>query len=157
MPQWGKAVDEDLQNDIPHLMEALAAVKGVQELARSGKAMGDSLQSYVAFESESPHARQLFDRYDAKQLEILFGVSGVKSIGNKRSLPELQNTEWSFQKQVELLGENVRVWVYAPQLAKCARCWRYAAPVHADDGQALCGRCEGVIEDLKVRRPELFV
>jgi len=156
-PLWDKALDEQLKLDIPHLMEALATVKSTQELARSEEKMGDSLQSYVAFEAKSTKVRDLFKRYGTEQLEILFGVSGVKIVSDMASVSELGQVEWSYEGQVELLGQKARVWVYEPQLAKCVRCWRYAAPVDVDEGRALCGRCEGVMEDLKETKPEPFV
>lgn len=160
MPPLEKIIDEDIKPDIPHLMDALAAIKAVLELARRQGKIGDPLQSYVAFESSSPHSQNFLICYEPKQLEILFGVSAVKLISGKSILPELRDAAWSFKKDVMLVGERVRVWAYPPQLKKCARCWRYAAPVLAkpeeQEGEGLCGRCEGVIEDLRERRPELF-
>ncbi len=147
---WENTIDENVKTDIPHLMTALAAIKTIQERARSEKAMGDSLQSNIAFESASPHPLHLFNRYNTHDLESLFNVSGINIINNKSSLSELQTAQWAYEKSVSLCGEDVRVWVYAPPLKKCVRCWRYAAPVDdgVEEGRALCGRCEGVVGDL---------
>lgn len=151
------SMDEQVRSDIPYLMEALATVKSTQELARLDKKMGDSLQSYVCIESESVKIRSLFERYDTEQLKILFGVSGVTFITNEASSSELRKAEWSYEKEIDLCGQKVRVWVHEPQLAKCVRCWRYAAPVEVAEAEALCERCEGVMENLKETKPELFV
>lgn len=147
---------DELDDDIPQLMRAVAAVKGAQEDARTAKLMGDSLQSWVWLDPKTDKARDLFDRY-SEILETLFGVSKV-SRGHLK-INDLDRFGWSRLVDFDIGGgqnHSVTAHVYAPQQAKCTRCWKYSAPTEAKEEEALCKRCEGVVGDLKKVKPELF-
>lgn len=158
--------NEELQEDIPILMQANAAIKTAQEISRNEGRMGSSLQSFVCIEVKPPAvsefveekestALRVFDRYLA-DLETIFVVSKVDVRFD--SVPSwVADAEWSYVTEFDVGGEKVCAHVYAPQKAKCIRCWRYAAPVASDSQTALCDRCEGVIEKLEVEKPELFL
>lgn len=158
--------NEQLEEDLPILMQVNAAIKTAQEIARNERKMGSSLQSYVLIEVKQPSiseyqeeqessAFQVFHRYLA-DLETIFVVSKVDiSFG---SVPlYVADVEWSYVTEFDVGGEKVRAHIYAPQKAKCVRCWRYAAPVESDSQAALCDRCEAVIEKLQVEKPGLFL
>lgn len=148
-------IDDDHRNsDVSPLMEISATVKSTQEIARSGKDMGDSLQSFVCVEANSAKVWNLFDRYDMEQLAIIFGVSGFTYTHKCHSAPERRQTRWCHIGRCNILGEEVLTHVYEPSLAKCGRCWRYTAPVGVEP--ALCTRCEGVMKELQKTSPDLF-
>ena len=155
-PHWQPTIYSQLEVDVPQLKEALAVVKGIQETARSQKKMGDSLQSFVCFESDSTKVRELFGRYDSEQLQNLFGVSSFKYTDSRDLLPEILKAGWAYTECVKIVGDEVRVHVYEPQAAKCVRCWRYMAPLVAHEAESLCSRCEIIIVDLRKSTPELF-
>lgn len=158
--------NEQLQEDLPILMQANDAIKAAQEIARNERKMGSSLQSFVLIEVKQPSishfmeeqestAFRVFHRYLA-DLETIFVVSKVDvRLG---SIPAcVANAEWSYVTEFDVIGEKVCAHIYAPQKAKCVRCWRYAAPEESDSQMALCDRCEGVIGKLQVEKPELFL
>lgn len=158
--------NEQLQKDLPILMQANAAIKTAQEMARNERKMGSSLQSFVLIEVKQPSVSQdmeerestafrVFDRYLA-DLETVFVVSRVDiSFGSVPSC--VADAEWSYVTEFDVSGEKVCAHIYAPQQAKCVRCWRYAVPVESNDQTALCDRCEDVIGKLRVAKPELFL
>ena len=157
--------NEELERDLPTLKQANAAIKSAQERARSERKMGSSLQSFVLIEVkqdstlpcterlQSP-AFQIFNQYLA-ELETIFVVSKVDiSLGFVPSV--VVEADWSYVSEFDVNGEKVCAHIYAPQKAKCVRCWRYAAPVGLSDQTALCDRCETVVETLRAEMPELF-
>ena len=160
--QWH---NEQLEKDLPILMQANAAIKTAQEIARNERKMGSSLQCFVLIEVKQPSisqstedresaAFQVFDRYLA-DLETIFVVSKVDvSFGLVPSC--VVDSEWSYVTEFNVSGEKVCAHIYAPQKTKCVRCWRYVAPVEPNSQTALCDRCEGVIGKLQVEKPELF-
>ena len=152
---WSSETYSQLLFDYPQLTEAHAIVKVVQERARNEKRMGDSLESYVCFETESTKARDLFTRYHKDQLQVLFGVSGLEVVNDVAHLPELSQAAWSFKERVKILGEEVVVHVYEPHMAKCIRCWRYVAPVRGF-GVSICGRCEELVGEQNWEDSESF-
>lgn len=157
--------NEQLHKDLPVLMQTKAAITAAQETARGGKKMGSSLQSFVLIEVKQPSIPQsadelestvfqLLNRYLA-DLETLFVVSKVDlSLGSIPSF--VTDAAWSHVTEFDVGGEIICVHVYAPQKAKCVRCWRYAAPMDSSDRAALCERCETVTDALRVEKPELF-
>ena len=153
-------VRADLSTHAPMFMKMLAAVQNAQEQARSDKKMGSSVQSYVTFEiygkgdgSDPEDALALFFCKYAKDLANILVTSKVDYVfGHQLSL----KAEWCYTKEFELLGQKVVAHVYTPTMQKCVRCWRYLAPVEALKEEALCGRCEGVFEELRSSQPELF-
>ena len=147
-PVWREADRAQLTIDIPHVLEARDAIKGVQEIARHEKRMGDSLESCACLEIRSTIARNIFSRYDITQLQTIFGVSGLKVVSDISDFPEIRQAGWSYQGQFEVEGDEICVHVYEPQLAKCPRCWRYAAPEGIGREETLCERCEEVVGDM---------
>ena len=143
-PDRDPEADNQLPFDYVQLMEAHVAVKAIQERARNEKRMGDSLESYVCFETESSKARTLLSRYPIDQLQVLFGVSGLQVVNDIVHLPELGEAAWVFSERVRILGKEVIVHVYEPQLAKCVRCWRYVAPLRGSE-VSICGRCKELV------------
>lgn len=158
--------NEQLEEDLPILMQANAAIKAAQELARNERKMGSSLQSFVLLEVKQPFIPepteeqespvfQVLNRYFA-DLKTIFVVSKVDiNFGCVRQ--HVAEAEWSYVSDFDVGREKVCAHIYAPQKAKCVRCWKYAAPLESDSQTALCVRCEGVIEKLQVERPELFL
>ena len=143
-----------LDNDVPILMQTLAAVQSVQEQARSAKKMGSSLQSFVMLQLEPGKDTSLLSRYEG-DLETIFVASKVEFCTGP--LPNNVTTaEWSYQSRFTLYENVVTVHVYAPQSSKCVRCWRYKAPINAKKEEALCQRCESIMEELRVERPKIF-
>lgn len=173
-----------LDKEIPALMNLLATVQRLQEQARSAKQMGSSLQSFVLLQLESGKSSSLLDRCTEEDLETLLVVSQVQIIrtdsssASSSSLPaNVTSAEWIYTSTFshshtqrveghknETTDTEMTVHVYAPQRAKCVRCWRYKAAVPAEDvtkqdeaETLLCQRCEGVVEELRLERAELFV
>ena len=149
-----------LDIDVMELMKARAAIKGAQELSRNDKNMGDSLQSYVLFDIEAApsqatnRALDLLIRY-GNDLEDILGVSKVSVHDNRTLSSELSKAQWSYPVEFDIFGQSVKARVYEPQLAKCVRCWKFKAPVTIKE-EALCERCESVVGELRLSKPELF-
>ena len=152
--------NEQLEQDLPYLMQANAAVKVAQETARSEKKMGSSLQSDVIFQFEGSSkegessALDVLARYH-DGLETLLVVSKVDICAGP--LPaHISTAEWAYKADFDVEGCRVTAHVYSPRKAKCVRCWKYTAPVKAREEEALCNRCEVVVEGLRQTKPELF-
>ena len=145
-----------LEQDIPALMKALAAVKSTLEIVRLSEKIGSSLDAYACFETQSTKVLDLFDRYGVHQLQPFFGVSNFHYLSNAADLPELHRAKWSHSGKLEILGAEVQVHLYQPQLAKCDRCWKHIAPMVEVGEQALCGRCDSVLEEMRKETPETF-
>ncbi len=152
--------NQQLALDLPFLMQANAAVKSAQERARSEKKMGSSLQSDVMFqcedsttESGSP-ALEVLARYRG-DLEKLLVISDL-DLCTGPVPAHVSVAEWAYQADFDIGGSKVVAHVYSPQKAKCVRCWKYTAPVEAPEQEALCRRCEAVVEGLRYNNPELF-
>lgn len=156
--------NKTLARDLPILMQANAAIKSAQEIARSEKKMGSSLESFVLIEvKERPCLQRtksiesvvhkIFQRY-LTELETIFVVSKVDvSFG---TMSAVVDADWSYKAYFQVNDEKVCVHIYAPQKGKCVRCWRYAAPIVASSETALCDRCDTIIERLRTEEPELF-
>ena len=150
-----------LDIDVMELMKARAAIKGAQELSRNDKNMGDSLQSYVLFDIEAApsqatnRALDLLIRY-GNDLEDILGVSKVSVHDNRTLSSELSKAQWSYPVEFDIFGQSVKARVCEPQLAKCVRCWKFKAPVTIKKEEALCERCESVVGELRLSKPELF-
>ena len=148
----------DLANvklDLPIFKDLLKAVQGLQEQARSDKKIGSSLQSDVAIVPRemigSSKIRKLLLKY-ADDLDDIFCASAVQVMSP--AFKPSDDVEWHYVQKVETAGEKVLVYVFAPQQQKCVRCWRYKAPLVAEE--ALCERCVDVLQNLKKDKPELF-
>lgn len=142
--------NEALEKDYVNLMAINAAIKAVQENARSLKQMGSSLQSFVHIQvsADSAVGTAVLQRY-REELPDFFVVSSVTLGTDGEKLPEgISTAEWSYSREFELSdGRKGTVHVYAPLEGKCPRCWRYLVPQPATE-DALCGRCEDVIRHL---------
>ena len=150
-----------LENDIPWLLRASGAVKSAQEMARAAKKMGPSLQCEVLFQvAEAPddsndRAERSVLQY-LNTLETLLVVSGVHVRRGYES-QSVRSAEWAYHANFDLWGSEVTAHVYAPTKLKCVRCWKYTADTRPDEKDSLCDRCEAVIDELRIHRPELFV
>jgi isoleucyl-tRNA synthetase len=133
-------VDEHLLDDLPWLMNALAAVKGALEQARNQKTIGSSLQSAVVLQLPNTKAKEVFDRF-AGELETIFVVSSVE-VGLLEG-SELEASEWKFESSFDAPGGRKGiVTILPPNGGKCPRCWRYAA----EEDNKLCGRCHDALD-----------
>ena len=143
-PEW-----QDLLLDV-HYQELVAVhsvIKNLQEQARGKKQLGSSLQSFVHLVLSDSTENSVFYQY-LSELPDLFVVSSV-TLGQPGSIPaEISEAEWQYQEACELPdGHKGTVYVYAPAAAKCGRCWRYAVPL-SETPDAICGRCEEVVDEL---------
>ncbi len=139
---------------LPYLMAANTAVKAAQELARTKKQMGSSLQCSVLLNIDlsktidhRPALKLLTEYKD--ELETLFVVSSV-DIGMGPDVPSsVATAAWHHATRLSMPdGCQATAYVYAPAKAKCTRCWRYVAPTDVTEEEALCDRCVGVLESL---------
>jgi len=148
-----------LRNDIGNLLQANAAVKSAQEIARANKRMGSSLQCQVMFQvtgstprNEEVHAS--LERHGSL-LEKLLVVSKVGVCGI--SLPtSVTESAWSYRSDFQYAGLPVSAHVFAPLESKCIRCWKYNARPNDEFNEALCARCSEVVEGLRIEKPALF-
>ena len=152
--------NDQLKNDLPHLLQAHAAVKNAQERARSDKKMGSSLQSFVMLQfpeiTKDTEIRglELFNRY-RDDLETLFVVSKMEILVGP--LPSVITTaEWCYKAEFDIGGSKVFAYVYSPQKTKCVRCWKYTVPSDVGEQTPLCDRCQRVVGELRGRKPDLF-
>jgi isoleucyl-tRNA synthetase len=129
----------DVEDDIPWLLSANAAVKRAQEEARIWKELGSSLQCSVVLVLPN-QAQPLFEKY-IHDLEDIFVVSSVTVNG------PLQG-DWRYQAEFDVPGGKGVAWVLPPKDHKCPRCWRYVATVEDE----LCLRCEDVLDSEKEKR-----
>lgn len=146
-----------LRNDIGNLLQANAAVKSAQEIARAKKRMGSSLQCQVMFQvtGSSPRNEEVHDSLERHRslLEKLLVVSKVGVCGI--SLPtSVTESAWSYKSDFQYAGFPVSAHVFAPLESKCIRCWKYNA--RSNDNVALCARCSEVVEGLRTQKPALF-
>jgi len=138
--------DEELEKIyLPPITAINAAVKSVQERARTDKKMGSSLDSDVLLvlnnDSTIAQLRPL-----VSQLAEILVVSNLhlQSEAGARNI-----AGWSYDAPIQNAEGKVigTAHVYQPQDRKCVRCWRYL--VVKPDAE-LCQRCESVVEELKV-------
>ena len=156
----GWANDHSIKRNLPWILKANGAVKMAQEEARAAKKMGSSLQSEVLF--QIPHgygddnkvAIEVLKHYRSA-LETLLVVSRV-DVCEGAVPPAVESAEWKYRAEFELLGSHAIAHIYTPRRQKCIRCWKFDADLSEGAVEALCGRCEEVIEELAQRRPDLF-
>ena len=139
-PEWQ---DLDLDWDYRNLTAANFVIKDLQETARANKQVGSSLQSFVHI--AVPDDVTVFKRY-RHELADLFVVSSV-TLGEFPD--EIHDSQWQYASDFELPdGHKGSIWVYAPQAAKCPRCWRYVVPEAEPAEEKLCLRCEEVVHEI---------
>lgn len=144
-----------LATTLPYLMAANTAVKAAQELARSEKQMGSSLQCSVLLNIDiskttdhQPNLKSLTEYKD--ELESLFVVSSVDISMGTEVPSSVATAAWHYATKFSMPdGSQTTAYVYAPAKAKCARCWRYVAPTDVTEEEALCDRCLNVLESLQ--------
>ncbi|KAI9846933.1 MAG: isoleucine-tRNA ligase [Thelocarpon superellum] len=161
-PQWSHP---RLRLDLPWLLAANAAIKAAQEQARTKKDMGSSLQSSVvlsfsvpppstASSSTASKGYGLFNSY-LSELDSLFVVSSVTLTTTR--LEDSDSIQSGFSASYAQAFDtpdgpgSATAHILPPTKAKCARCWRYVAPLGTPElDLVLCGRCEDVVGSLKV-------
>ena len=158
--QLDRFYDSRLAEDMPTLSKALTAVNAAQEIARSKELMGSGVTCYVLLQvdpsdSEGSAVRSCLDRYRA-DLAMMFAVSAVQIDGAGASPARGWAAEWMASEDFDVKGTKVTAHVYKPSKAKCIRCWRFLAPADAPKDEALCDRCDTVINELTLTKPELF-
>ena len=144
-----------LATALPHLLSANTAVKAAQELARSEKQMGSSLQCSVLLNIDTstntdhrPVLRSLTEYKD--ELESLFVVSSVDISMGPNVPSSVTTAAWYYATRFSTPdGCQATAYVYAPAKAKCVRCWRYVASTEVTEEEAMCERCVDVIESLR--------
>lgn len=152
---------DTLEQDLPWLLRASAAVKSAQEQARAAKKLGSSLQCEVLFQvGEAPdnsndRAQRSLLHY-LSTLETLLVVSGV-DVCQGSEPQSVRSAEWAYHANFELWGSDITAHVYTPTKSKCIRCRKYTADTGTDEQTALCGRCEAIVDELRIHKPELFV
>jgi isoleucyl-tRNA synthetase len=126
-------------------------IKHLQEQAREKKQLGSSLQSFVhlVLPHTGDRSSTVFHQY-LSELPDLFVVSSVTLADPGEALPaEIAQAKWQYEDECELPGgQEGRVYVYAPQASKCARCWRYAIPEPVATAE-ICDRCDSVVSELE--------
>ncbi|KAI4217491.1 MAG: hypothetical protein LQ351_000086 [Letrouitia transgressa] len=152
--------DATLEEQIPLLLSTGAAIKRAQEVARRNGNMGSSLECFVTVQvreldtDASRFAMKAFECHH-HDLRTLFVVSKVDlCIGPPP--PTIVAAKWHQASTFQFRGDDITVWIYKPEKAKCVRCWRYAAPLGVKPEEALCGRCEDVLVELQRSNPGLF-
>jgi isoleucyl-tRNA synthetase len=140
-----RSLYQDVEPDIPYLLDANTAVKYAQEHARRHRLIGSSLQSSVILSFPDAESEAPFRKYKDELADIL--VASSVEIGVMLRVED-RLASWKFDVALntnEDGGEaGVAVaWVLPPTGKKCPRCWRYVAPAN----DKLCKRCEDVLED----------
>ncbi|KAJ9651230.1 isoleucine-tRNA ligase [Neophaeococcomyces mojaviensis] len=95
---------------------------------------------------------------DAKRREVFWDEERevLKAAIARQDVNEHEGQAWAFCEWTELESATTEgralayVLVRPPSEDKCARCWRYAASKPAGaDTPALCGRCQGVVGEIR--------
>ncbi|KAL8809926.1 MAG: hypothetical protein Q9200_003004 [Gallowayella weberi] len=141
------AEDTELAMDLSVVTTAIAAIRTAQEKARSMKLMASGLESHVMLQVET--AVSCFERH-LPDLAMLFVVSGVE-IGEPP-----RHSERMASQEFEVDGAKVVAHVCRPSKTKCVRCWRLMAPSNASKDEALCDRCDAVIDAMTLTNPDLL-
>ncbi|KAI4190805.1 MAG: hypothetical protein LQ346_004846 [Caloplaca aetnensis] len=145
--------DPQLAKDLPMLYKAKEAINSAREKARSHGFGKLSLECFVILQVEKP-AAQCFQRYFS-DLATIFGVSRVDLCTRAPPL-QLSDADWTFAHEFGVDGAKMTAHAYNPSKAKCIRCWKFLAPVEAKPEEALCDRCEAVVDELRHWRPDIF-
>ena len=149
-PKWN---NERIKADLPVLLAANDAVKAAQERARTAKQLGSSLQSAVVLylsTQETRHstsASEILERH-LPELEALFVVSSVSIVHGRPLKIHTPLSTYAAEFATETDSSAV-AYILPPEGAKCIRCWRYAAPTDVEPAEALCPRCEAVLETIE--------
>ena len=162
---WGRSATTNLSGvqglrqdpSLEHISTLLTvidgAVKAQQEVARSAKKMGSSLQSFASLHlSPLSSIQPLIEHYE-RDIEDMLVVSHFEVTN---SPPNLDQYAWSQPTTLDIGGETCTVVVYEPSKEKCTRCWKYTVPHDHGLESALCHRCVGVLEDLRDGNPAIF-
>ncbi|KAI4187294.1 MAG: hypothetical protein L6R41_002896 [Letrouitia leprolyta] len=152
--------DPQLADDVLILNQARAAINRAQEQVRAQKYIGSSLDCFVALQIKQrgdgvARVTECFHRH-LEDLATLFVVSEVNVFSGALPLSIWSADRWMFSEEFEVQGTKVIAHVHKPSKAKCARCWRYLAPVVMNSELALCDRCEEIVDEMHHSHPALF-
>ncbi|EAW10979.1 isoleucine--tRNA ligase ISM1 [Aspergillus clavatus NRRL 1] len=145
--------DHSLGTDYHDLAAVSSVIKALQEQARSKKQLGSSLQSFVHLVLPEDNPSDSALQRTLSELPDLFVVSSVTVGAHGEPLPAaLAEAEWQYSEAYELpSGGKGAVYVYTPPAGKCPRCWRYVVPEPQASEEALCDRCEDVVQELDAK------
>ncbi|KAL9597024.1 MAG: hypothetical protein Q9219_005399 [cf. Caloplaca sp. 3 TL-2023] len=151
--------DPHLAEDILILNTARDAVLDGQEKARKLGLMRSSLECIVVFQVDQlgegvQMATECFGRH-LTDLATMLVVSQADVYVGPIPLQVLA-ADWMIAEEFDVKDTKVIAYVCKPTKAKCIRCWRYLAPVEAKANEALCERCEAIVDELRESKPELF-
>lgn len=135
-PRW------KVKYDLPWILNANAAIKAAQEEARASKHIGSSLESHVVLQIPPGFVSWANFKVYKHELATIFVVSTVKLVQEFDA--ESFKGEWKYSATFDTRHGKATAWVLPATRKKCARCWRYVAPV--EDG--LCKRCKDVVKQL---------
>ena len=128
-----KYLDEKLAARWMRLMQVREVVTKALEIARSQKAIGNSLEAKVVI--EAPEELRNFLTTFGSSLPDLFIISAVE-FGNATGAHVHQSEEIS----------GLKIAVLPADGAKCSRCWKKSQSVGADASHAeICARCASVV------------
>ncbi|KAL8724841.1 MAG: hypothetical protein Q9166_007721 [cf. Caloplaca sp. 2 TL-2023] len=137
--------DDQLAEDINLIGKARTAVHAAQERARNDGLMGNSLESNVIVQVETPES--CFTRHRS-DLAVIFDVSRTDlHIG--RSPLDTSIAEWVRSEEFDVEGMKVTIHVCKASEAKCGRCWRWLASPDASADEALCDRCKVIVNEME--------
>jgi len=133
--------DRELAARWERLLTVRDEVLKALEIVRKEKVIGNSLEAAVDLYAGAEELRQLLKLY-ASQLKTLFIVSSV-------TLKDSDQFETLERYENEAMGLVVGISSAAGD--KCEMCWNYSTSVGENKTHpALCERCVGIIEQLKV-------
>ncbi|KAL8869174.1 MAG: hypothetical protein Q9174_004468, partial [Haloplaca sp. 1 TL-2023] len=116
--------DSQMAIDMPILEATDQAIKKVQEIARQQKKMGSSLGCYVMIQTKNHWEEQssVMACYERHLLDLaaVFVVSQVE-IYKKHPPQDRWKAEWIIQEDFVINGDEVVVYLYAPDKDKCSR------------------------------------
>ncbi|KAI4176042.1 MAG: hypothetical protein LQ343_001324 [Gyalolechia ehrenbergii] len=150
--------DPQLAADMLILNQARFSINRAQERARGDKNMGSSLECFALLQIEKlGDGVQTTADCLQRHLTDLAAMFVVSRVDVYVGAPPLRvSNEWVVSEGFEVQGTKVITHVYKAWKAKCMRCWRYLAPVEVEAEEALCDRCESIVDDMRHSYPDLF-
>ncbi|MFM7580777.1 MAG: class I tRNA ligase family protein, partial [Microcystaceae cyanobacterium] len=148
---WLKAHQEWLNPTLAQKWEQLrnlrTEVNKVLETARTGKAIGSSLEAKVLLYGANPALKTLLLNYNSTELLSGQGVDQLRylllasQVELVDSLAVIQATEFNSQT------DNLAIAIVKADGHKCDRCWNYSDTVGTfKDDPTLCDRCESALK-----------
>jgi isoleucyl-tRNA synthetase len=147
---WLKAHQEWLKPELAQNWEQLRGLRNevnkVMETARTGKAIGSSLEAKVLLYVANPELKTLLLNYNSTdllsgqavdQLRYLLLASQVELV----DLAAIQATEFNSET------DNLAIAIVKADGHKCDRCWNYSDTVGTfKDDPTICDRCESALK-----------